>query len=235
MFRHLLLLLVSLSLTACSTITGQSAFRYDASPTLDKASYLQSDSNAGVVLVDVNWSRYWGCGDYENAQLFYLGFHKLPVASNTAPSTPDLVLNNPAQLLAKNRFESYAYLVSPGTYALTDISLKLARSVNIIRHFVTDKSKLIKDDEPLAGTFTVKPGEVVYIGNFYLDCTIDPMPWRYYTKAEHFDEGLEGYRAKYPFLKLDDVQYRLFETDMLGHDYAPPKQDKLKQAEGTKK
>ena len=44
--------------------------------------------------------------------------------------------------------------------------------------------------------------------------------WRYYTEGKaNFAEHLSQYRQSFPFLKLDDVQYRLFETKTIGTPY----------------
>jgi hypothetical protein len=37
-----------------------------------------SSPHLGVVLLDVNWGRRWGCGDFQNAELRQLSFDRVP-------------------------------------------------------------------------------------------------------------------------------------------------------------
>jgi len=76
---------------------------------------------------------------------------------------------------------------------------------------------LFRNDIAHGGTFTVAAGETVYIGNFFVDCTLNmPILWRYYTEQTHWPSHLRDYKAKYPFLDLTDIDYRLFDTDVYG-------------------
>ena len=68
--------------------------------------------------------------------------------------------------------------------------------------------------------FKVAAGEVVYIGNFKLECSPPLALWRFYTVGKPgFARHLEEYRASYPFAELDKAQYRLFETQTMGRPY----------------
>lgn len=70
--------------------------------------------------------------------------------------------------------------------------------------------------KPYAGSFKVLASETVYIGNFALDCFQNPSLWRYYSEnQEDFQKQLGDYKAKYPFLDLSSVKYRLFETNVI--------------------
>ena len=72
----------------------------------------------------------------------------------------------------------------------------------------------------MSGTFRVGAGEIVYIGNFFLDCYKAPQLWRYYTEGmDNFKTHVAQYKHKYPFIAGEHVVYRLFETDTLGRPY----------------
>ena len=73
------------------------------------------------------------------------------------------------------------------------------------------------------GTFTVKAGELVYIGHFGLDCYKEPTIWRYYPEGrEGFDSYKQVIKKQYPFLDVDKMEFRLFKTSKLGRDYELP-------------
>jgi len=59
---------------------------------------------------------------------------------------------------------------------------------------------------------TVGAGETVYVGNFNLACSGGPILWREYTPRGELPKLLAEFKSKYPFLNLDDVQFRLFRT-----------------------
>ena len=66
----------------------------------------------------------------------------------------------------------------------------------------------------------MNPGEIVYIGSFGLDCGAEPFFWRYYIdRREEFENYIEGFREKFPFLRDAPVQFRLFSTDIFGLPY----------------
>jgi len=82
---------------------------------------------------------------------------------------------------------------------------------------------LIKDGKPEGGTFTATAGEIVFIGNFFLDCQTGPMLWRFYPeKKEAFQQQVAEYRTKYPFLEADRFRFRLFRSKYFGNDYELP-------------
>jgi len=119
-----------------------------------------------------------------------------------------------------NRFLPYAYVVQPGEYVLTDFNVKIARSMTDVTNLIGSTKNLIKDGKPLGGTFTVNPGEIVYVGHFGLDCGAEPFLWRYHVGGrEEFEKYIFGFRQKYPFAKTVPVQFRLFSTQTLGNPY----------------
>lgn len=193
------------------------------SPEVTNEAYVAGKDTDGIVLLDIKWSRKWGCGKFENAQLIAIGFDKFPLSKKTNREPEDFLINN-AKLLGRvappQVFVNYAFQIPPGRYALSSYVIKVAESASKTNHWVASRNDLLKDGKPLGGTFTVAPGEIAYIGNFYLDCTNGPSLWRYYTKGQNeFKEQLSEYQAKYPFLDLHQVKYRLFDTTTLGHKY----------------
>lgn len=186
--------------------------------------YLAS-SSMGVVLLDVNWGRRWNCGGFENAELRRLSFDRVPPLKSGDEAPADFALEQPSSLLATPTFSNYALIVEPGQYVLSGFEMKVARSVSNVLIWTAKRNELIKNGTPQGGSFTVGAGEVVYIGNFWLDCFGSPQPWRYYTEnAEDFKKHVAQYKDKYPFLRLDQVSYRLFDTTRLGRPFSLPNQ-----------
>ena len=182
---------------------------------LDEATY---SADLGVILMQINWGRTWDCGQYENAQLQALTFTKSP--ANT-PDGISLELETPSRLLVENEFLPYAFVVQPGEYLLTAFDVKVARSTTDILHIRGTKNDLVEAGKPAGGSFTVNPGEIVYIGHFGLDCGAEPFLWRYYIEGHaDFKRYIDGFRQKYPFVKHVPVQFRLFSTQVLGSPYA---------------
>ncbi len=191
-----------------------SRIRFESSAEVAKASYKDSGKKNGVVWISVNWGRAWNCGGYQNAQLTSMAFDHLPVAA--AESPPDLVMNSPSRLKAEAVFVDYAYLLEAGEYALSGVAIKVAKSVSEVGYVTLDRGRLFDGEHPKGGTFSVAPGEIVYIGNFYLDCAYGPSLWRYYTPKEQFNKHRRQFKSAYPFLNAKDVRYRLFKTKVFG-------------------
>ena len=215
---------VALLLSACAGVTDlistTQPIKFKETSGITKDSYLNNKSTNGVVLLDVNWGRWWGCGGYENAQLISLAFDKLPMMLMDNEAAPSLVLHTPSRLMVDPVFINYAYSLEPGEYAVSALSIKVAESVTKIGFLTAQRDKLYSEGLPIGGTFEVKPGEAVFIGNFYLDCTYDPMLWRYYSNGkEAFDAQVTEYEKRFPFLDLNNTQFRLFKTTIFGHDY----------------
>ena len=171
-------------------------------------------TDLGVIIIGVNWGRAWKCGQFENAQLQALTFTKSP-ADAAGPVSLDL--ETPSQLFVDNKYLPYAYVIQPGEYVLTAFDVKIARSKTDIAHIKGSKDNLIKDGKPVGGTFTVNPGEIIYVGHFGLDCGAEPFLWRSYLESrEDFEGYVGGFREKFPFVKQVPVQYRLFSTQLFG-------------------
>jgi len=172
----------------------------------------------GIIIIQVNWGRSWKCGQFANAQLQALTFSKSP---NDEAEEVSLELYTPSRLFVDNKFLPYAYVVQPGEYFLTAFDVKVARSMTDVVHINGSKDNLIKDSNPIGGSFTVQPGEIVYIGHFGLDCGAEPFLWRYFIDGrEQFEKYTAGFREKYPFVKEIPVQFRLFSTKMFGGSYS---------------
>jgi hypothetical protein len=175
-------------------------------------------ADLGVLIIQVNWGRAWKCGQFENAQLQALTFTRSPIDT---PESLSLDLETPSKLFVDNKFLPYAFVIQPGEYVLTAFDVKVARSVTDVAHIKGSKDYLIKDGKPVGGTFTVNPGEIVYIGHFGLDCGAEPFLWRSYIDGrEDFEKYVGGFREKFPFVKQVAAQYRLFSTRLLGNPFA---------------
>lgn len=172
----------------------------------------------GVLIIQVNWGRAWKCGQFENAQLQAITFTKFPI---DAPASLSLDLETPSKLFVDNTYLPYALVIQPGEYVLTAFDVKIARSVADVAHITGSMENLIKDGKPVGGTFTVNPGEIVYVGHFGLDCGAEPFLWRSYIESrKDFEKYIDGFRKKFPFVKQVPVQYRLFSTQLFGRPFA---------------
>jgi hypothetical protein len=188
---------------------------------LSEQAYKESKSAKGVVILQVNWGRYWRCGRYQNAQLQRLAFRRL--SENASATDKDWELSPASTLLVQPSFEPYVVLLDPGEYALSGYLFKVASSISDVRKTEGDPSKLIVDGKPVGGSFNVAAGEVVYIGHFGIDCHGEPTPWRFYLDGrQEFDRYVDGFYQRYPFAKDSAVTYRLFQTEHFGQPYALP-------------
>ena len=207
-----------LVVTSCASIEGGSVAN-EATADI----YAKSGSTKGVVVLAINWSRHWKCGAYENAEIMSMGFDRLPIKNPTSDTPSEVFLDGPPRLTKKPIFSDYALLLEPGEYALSSFDIKVARSASDVGHFVAKRSDLIQNGEPKAGSFQVQAGEIVYIGNFFVDCYQNPTLWRYYTEGrDAFRAHMAEVRQKYPFINPDKVKYRLFRTKTMGSDYELP-------------
>jgi len=100
-FMRWLLIVGSLFLTACA---GTQQIKFQPTEVISKDVYTQSLKNNGVVLMDINWGRWWGCVEYENAQLISLAFDRLPVQVVDDESEPALVLHSPSRVMVDLRW-----------------------------------------------------------------------------------------------------------------------------------
>jgi len=222
--RHIcLVLFLVIFLSGCAAVSqltgiGSEKIIPEATP----ANYAERKETHGIVLLDVKWDRRWNCSGYENAQLRVIGFDRMPLQERSDDVPADAMLSNSAGVLSGRAaaFQSYALLLEPGEYALGGFLIRVAVSVSDIRYIPVGRSVLLRDGKASGGTFTVAAGEAVYIGNFFLDCSTQvPILWRYYTEKDDWPSHLQEYRTKYPFLVLDHVHYRLFDTEKFGRPY----------------
>ena len=172
----------------------------------------------GIVLLSVNWGRRYGCPGVANAQLLRLTFRQLPITT----SSPTLDLQTPGKLMVHEKFLALAYIVEPGTYAITDIQVLIATSLSDIDRFSIPG--LVQNGDPVGGTFRVEPDEAVYIGSFGMDCVKGGVvPWRFYLRDRaSFDQYIAEFKAAYPFAGTIPVRYRLFDSTGFGFPFSLP-------------
>lgn len=188
---------------------------YAGVDTLSKKNYEESKMEKGVIIYGVNWGAKWGCAGLDNAQLQNLTFSHIDSISKSIDGE-EIVLNTPAKLLSKDTSKSVAMIINPGKYALTGFDIKVAQSSRRVAHIKKDVEDLFENGKSASGTFEVNAGEIVYIGDFGLDCTGQPIPWRYYIQKEDFDRYIAQFKKRYKFLSDKPVIYRLFETNKFG-------------------
>lgn len=205
---------------ALAFLVGRAAAQSSVAVPLSSESYAEGITTKGVVLLAVRWDRRWKCAGFENAQLRQLAFDKLPFARNNEDESADLVLADAPLVMTKPKFDDYAFVVAPGEYALVGLHIKAANSMTDVRIAKVGRDRLIKDGRPEGGSFTVGPGEVIYIGHFYLDCYKEPTLWRYYPEdREAFNAYLVSVTKRHPELDASKVQFRLFRTTFFGRDF----------------
>jgi hypothetical protein len=212
------LIVLPLFLTSCATVQSIDGIGTELEASAN--TYTKNKDSAGTILLDVKWARQWSCGKFENAQLVSFAFDRLPLTYHSNDTKPDILIETTKTLAASPKFANLAITVPPGEYALSQFKIRISSSSSNIDYWIANRSDLIKNSKPYAGSFKVSAGETVYIGNFALDCFGQPMLWRYFTKGEKdFKEHLVEYQNKYPFLDLSKTKYRLFETDVIGRHY----------------
>ncbi len=182
---------------------------------LTKKRYEKSKTEKAVVIYGVNWGRQWGCAEFENAQLQKLEFIRINPKSNR-DEEENIVLNTPSKLFVDNISKTYTVIVTPGEYALSGFDVKIAKSVDEVGHFKLEYKDLFENGKPVGGTFQVNAGEIVYIGDFGLDCAYEPIPWRYYIQKEDFERYVAQFKKEYKFLADKPFVYRLFQTNKFG-------------------
>lgn len=213
--KTLSIVIIAFFLISCASLLVQ--HDYKTSEALSESQYAQHGSTKGVVLLAANWSRAWNCGGFENAELRSIGFDRWG-KSPGKDKPPDFVVNGSA---GRAGFINYAFLLEPGTYAVSHAKVKVAKSISDVGYYTATRSELFKSDTPKGGTFEVAAGQVVYIGHFGLDCTNQPIMWRFYIEnMKDFQTYVGSYKPHYPYLDLSNVQYRLFKTKMFGKDFS---------------
>lgn len=126
------------------------------------------------------------------------------------------MLKTPSKLFVKDTSKAYAIIVNPGEYALSGFDVKIAKSSRDVGYLKAGSKELFENGKPTGGTFRVNTGEIVYIGDFGLDCASDPIPWRFYIEKEDFERYIAGFKEEYKFLADKQVIYRLFQTNKFG-------------------
>lgn len=172
---------------------------------LNKRNYEKTKEKKAVIIYGINWGRKWGCSGADSAQLQNISFE------NIENNTEQINLSSPSKLRAEDVFKPYAVIVDPGEYFLSSFDIRIARAINQIEHIKWNDSELSS-----GGSFKVNAGEVVYIGDFGLDCINQPILWRYYVQKEDFNRFVNQFKGKYKFLADKEVIYRLFQTDQFG-------------------
>jgi hypothetical protein len=207
-------MLAAVLISSCASVVV--SHRFDATPSVTKSQYDKSSGEMGTVVLAMNSNRYWGCGGYENAELQSMGFDLLPARHTNNDQAPEFVINGSS---GGPDFMVYSSMLAPGTYALSYIKIKVARSMSEVAYLTAERSSLIQNHLPVAGTFNVQAGEVVYIGHFGLDCVNQPMLWRFYKEdKQSFKEFQDALNVYIPY--LDDATFRLFETSHFGYDFS---------------
>ncbi len=191
----------------------------DSFPKLTASTYKQHQSEQALVLMTINWGAKWRCSNFDKAMLQTLQFERL---HDDAPDKA-LVFQRPVDADQHPEYIRYALLVDPGEYALSGTDLIVSKMGQKDDYLHTTKNQLIVADKSLGGTFMAQAGEPVYIGNFWVDCKYSPIVWRLYTEGQDsFNKHLQLFQQDYPFINLDNVQYRLFQTTQFGLEYQLP-------------
>lgn len=216
LLNGVLLIFLAQFLVSCATVTvtGNKSRMVDSEGNLIEASAHSVEmqkATQGMVLLDAMWGRVWKCGGYENAQLVNFAFDKMPLTKRTNEDKPDIEIGSANTLLVDNIFDPLAIQVPAGEYVLSGFKIKVAKSTSDVGYITVPRSALRNDPS----TFSVNPGEVVYIGHFSLDCAYSPIIWRYYIEQMNLGSA-RSFTNKYPFINLDSVVYRLFKTKSYG-------------------
>lgn len=180
------------------------------------------DQTKGLVVVSAMWGRTWKCAQFENGQLRSFGFDRLP-SQTTADDAPADVVIEDSPDSAEGPAKNYVLALEPGEYGLATFAIQVASSATDVKTANVGRARLFEGRKPIGGTFTVKAGELVYIGHFGLDCYKEPTIWRYYPEGRvGFDHYKQVIKKQYPFLDVDTMQFRLLKTSVLGRNYVLP-------------
>lgn len=179
------------------------------------AKYQQLKASTGVVLLSVNWNPK-ACGGFESARLLGLSFDQVPTARGDK-EPGDLVIDEP-----QAGTEDYAFLAPPGAYALSGFDINVVKSARDSGGFRAPRSRLLKGGFAEDGGFDVRAGEIVYVGNFSVECRRQPVPWRSFPDGPaEFQEYLGRIKSRFPALDTGKAQFRPMATKQFGAFYAP--------------
>jgi len=222
MFRGFALLTTLIVLVSGCTSSGVTRPKQEVT-----AESYGKDQTKGLVVVSALWGRTWKCAQFENGQLRSFGFDRLPSETTGDDATADVVIEDSTSyaspFYAEKPATNYVLAVDPGEYGLATFAIKVASSATDVKTARVGRARLFEGGKPIGGTFSVKAGELVYIGHFGLDCYKEPTIWRYYPEGrDGFDHYKQVIKQQYPFLDVDTMQFRLFKTSKLGRDYVLP-------------
>ncbi|MFT5397097.1 MAG: tetratricopeptide (TPR) repeat protein [Gammaproteobacteria bacterium] len=186
---------------------------------LKKSDYKKHSDSKSVVLLEVSWARKWNCAGYENAQLTKLLFENISSGNAADKDYEEIRLKTTSRLFANPDFKIYGFLVNPGTYAFTGWSIRASRSMTEGGTISATRDHLVDGSDYHGGTFEVTAGEVIFIGNFFIDCLVSPIPWRFFPVGEEFvNEQFDTYKSKFKFIDNKTIIFRLLETQNFGSD-----------------
>lgn len=215
--RRLTLLTTVIVLMAGCTSPGAPSPQHEVT-----AESFRTDTTKGRVVLSALWGRSWKCGKFQSGQLRAFGFDRLPSAMTADDASADVVIEDSAYA-GGGPATNYVLALDPGEYGLAMFVIRVASSTTDVRTVRVGRARLFEGVEPVGGTFTVKAGELVYIGHFGLDCSKEPTIWRYYVEGRG---GFEHYKRlikdQFPFLPVETMQMRVFRTSTLGQDYVLP-------------
>ena len=183
---------------------------------LGAAEYQREKAAMGVVLLSVNWNPRTKCSGFDSARLQSLSFDQVPTVRDDAVPG-DLVIDDSQPGTA-----DYAFLAPPGAYALSGYDVHVVKSARDSGGFRAPRSRLLKDGFASDGGFDVRAGEIVYIGEFSIDCRRQPVPWRSFPDGPaEFQEYLARIKARFPTLETGKAQFRPMSTKQFGPAYVP--------------
>lgn len=187
--------------------------------TLDEKTFEKYADEKAIIVLHINWGRMWGCAKVDNAQLVEMNF--LRIERENSEKREALVFESPSKAFPKDGFKPYELIVDPGVYALSGFRVRVAKSKSDIGYLQVDEGHLIKNGKAIGGNFTANKGEILYLGHIGLDCSLEPIPWRYYVEGK---DQFEGYATElleyFPYLKGRKLLFRLLETTKFGQPYS---------------
>jgi hypothetical protein len=218
MLREFTLLTVLIFLVSGCTSSGASRPKQEVT-----AESYGKDTTKGLVVVSAMWGRTWKCAQFENGQLRSFGFDRLPSQTTADDAAADVIIEDSPPYYAGGPAKNYVLALDSGEYALATFAIAVASSAADVKTMSVGRARLFDGHQPIGGTFTVKAGDLVYIGHFGLDCYKEPTIWRYYPEGrDGFDRYKQVIKEQYPFLDVDHMRFRLFKTSKLGRDYVLP-------------
>lgn len=185
---------------------------------LNKREFRKNFEGKGIVLLTANWGRRWACGQWDNAQLYELIFEQTPLTETEKNEYQEIRLKTSSRLLASREFKPHGFIVNPGLYAFTGFNIKVSHSMSSVGGIEAGREHLVEDGKYPGGTFNVSAGEVIYIGDFYIDCHSEPIPWRFYSPPGESQEYLyNGFKSKFKYINDEEIKFRLLDDSAFGN------------------